>query len=56
MQDEEEFDVSLHKIMALVEVHDIVLELVLHFTQIHRLMRGGCAPTSPGGYSAKGTG
>jgi hypothetical protein len=24
-----------------VEVHDIVLELVLHFTQIHRLMRGG---------------
>ena len=54
MQGEEEFDVSLHKIMALVEAHDIVLELVLHFKQMQRLMSDGCAPTGPGGYSAMG--
>jgi hypothetical protein len=41
MQVKEEFAVSLHKIMALVEVHNIVLALVLHFKQMQRLMRDG---------------
>lgn len=46
-----EFAVSLHKIMALVEAHDRPLALVLHLKQMQRLMRDGCAPTSPGGDS-----
>ncbi len=45
------FAISLHKIMALVEAHDSLLALVLHFKQMQRLMRDGCAPTSPGGDS-----
>ncbi len=39
------FAVSLHKIMALVEVHNGPLALVLHLKQMQRLMRDCCAQT-----------
>lgn len=47
-QVEEEFAVSLHKTIALVEAHNRPPALVLNPKQMQRLIRVGCAPTRPG--------